>query len=113
MKKFVLCLVICSLLSSAAWAKPWHHPAAPAWHHRPAPVIVHKPHHHISVGGPALAVASGLIGFVAGSAIAAANQPVYTVTTTEDKQCFAVVSKSNGTVTQHCVNGDNQVLYVD
>ena len=48
-----------------------------------------------------------------GVAIAAANQPVYTVTTTEDKQCFAVVSKSNGTVTQHCVNGDNQVLYVD
>ena len=112
MKKFVLCLLVFSMFSSAAWAKPWHHPAPPAWHYRPAPVIVHKTH-HIHGGDPIIAVASGLIGFVAGSAIAAANQPVYTVSVPEDKQCFAVVSKSNGTVTQHCVNGDNQVLYVD
>ena len=104
MKKFVLCLLVFSMFSSAAWAKPWHH--------RPAPVIVHKTH-HIHGGDPIIAVASGLIGFVAGSAIATANQPVYTVSVPEDKQCFAVVSKSNGTVTQHCVNGDNQVLYVD
>ena len=112
MKKFVVCLLLCSMLSSTAWAKPFHHHRPPVWHHRPAPVVVHRAH-HIRIGDPVVAIASGLIGFVAGSAVASANQPVYSVNMTEDKQCFAVVSKSNGTVTQHCVSGDNQVLYVD
>lgn len=105
MKKFLLCLIALSLLATPVAARPFHRP-----HHRPAPVVIHKHHGHF--GAPLLALSTGLIGFAIGASTAPQTQTVY-YTPTDDKQCFAVVSKSNGTITQQCVSGNNQVLYVD
>lgn len=110
MKKFLLCLALLSIISSTAVAKPFHHPLPPR-PHRPAPIIIHD-HYHTDT--PAIAFASGLIGFVAGAATAASTPTtLYTVNVPQNQQCFAVVSKSTGVVSQRCLNGDNQVLYVD
>lgn len=107
MKKLFICALALSLFSTPVLARPFHHGGH---YHRPAKVIVHHSHH----GEPLLAVASGLIGFAVGTATANAAQPVYTnYVAQDDKQCFVVVSKSSGNITQRCVNGDNQVLYVD
>ncbi len=106
MKKFLLCLMALSLLATPVAAKPFHRP-----HHRPAPVVIHK-HHHGDLNAPLLAFSSGLIGFAIGASTTPQTQTVY-YTPVEDKQCFAVVSKSSGTITQQCVSGSNQVLYVD
>ena len=69
MKKFLLCLALLSVISSTAVAKPFHHPLPPR-PHRPAPIIIHD-HYHTDT--PAIALASGLIGFVAGTATAAST----------------------------------------
>ena len=110
MKKFVICVALLSILSTPVWAKPFHHPNPIVWH-KPAPVIVHT-RYHAHMKEPLAAVASGIIGFVAGTALAS-SQTYYGNNISENKQCFAFVSKSNGTVTQHCLSGDNQVLYID
>lgn len=110
MKKFLACLTVFSLISSSAAARPFH------FHHdfhRPAPVVIHKKH-HFHPGLPVLAAASGIIGFALGAGSTVKTQTVYSVPTTQNSgQCFAVVSKSTGKVTQHCLGGNNQVLYVD
>ena len=106
MKKFLLCLIALSLLATPVAAKPFHRP-----HHRPAPIVIHK-HHHGDFGAPLLALSSGIIGFAIGASTTPQTQTVY-YTPADDKQCFAVVSKSSGNITQHCVSGSNQVLYVD
>ena len=108
MKKFLLCLALLSIISSTAVAKPFHHPLPPR-PHRPAPIIIHDRHHAET---PFVALASGLIGFVAGAATATPTT-LYTVNVPQNQQCFAVVSKSTGVVSQRCLSGDNQVLYVD
>lgn len=111
MKKFFVCLALFCVFSSSVSARPFHH-----WEHRPhpgpAPVVVHRTHHVYS-GEPWAVLASGLVGFAAGSVMASSTPAVYSVTVPEDKQCFAVVSKSNGSITQHCLSGNNQVLYVE
>ena len=109
MKKFLLCLALLSIISSTAVAKPFHHPLPPR-PHRPAPIIIHD-HYHTDT--PAIALASGLIGFVAGTATAASTPTIVYAATPQNQQCFAVVSKSTGVVSQRCLNGDNQVFYVD
>lgn len=106
MKKFLLCLIALSLLATPVAARPFHRP-----HHRPAPVVIHK-HHRGGLGTPLLALSTGLIGFAIGASTAPQTQTVY-YAPVEDKQCFAVVSKSSGNITQQCVSGSNQVLYVD
>ena len=106
MKKFMLSLLAITLISSPVTAKPIRH------HHRPAPAKIihhHKSHHN----EPLAFVAAGVLGFALGNIISySSGQTNYTVTT-NDKECFLVVSKSSGNVTQRCVDGDNQVLYVD
>ena len=111
MKKFLLCLALLSVISSTAVAKPFHHPLPPRTH-KPAPIIVHDRHYHAAT--PFIALTSGLIGFVAGAATTASTPTtVYAATQQSNQQCFAVVSKSTGVVSQRCLSGDNQVLYVD
>ena len=110
MKKFLLCLALLSIISSTATAKPFHRPV-PLHPNRPAPIVIHDRHHGET---PFIALASGLIGFVAGAATATSTPTtLYTVSTPQPQQCFAVVSKSTGIVSQRCLSGDNQVLYVD
>lgn len=108
MKKLLLALIAFCLLTSPAYAKPKAHHFSP---HKPAPTIIHHSHkgHHIE---PIATIAAGLIGFAIGNASATANYTNYSATT-DDKECFLVVSKSSGNVTQRCVDGSNQVLYVD
>ena len=110
MNKIITCVALLSILSTPVWAKPFHHPNPIVWH-KPAPVIVHT-RYHAHMKEPLAAVAAGIIGFVAGTALAS-SQTNYANNISENNQCFAVVSKSIGTVTQHCLSGDNQVLYID
>lgn len=109
MKKLLLCLTILSLMTTSVSAKPFYNKSMP----HPAPKVVHHVHNN---GAPLLTLASGILGFAVGTSIASRPQVVYTaapVIQNNDKQCFVTVSKSNGNVTQHCVSGENQVLYVD
>ena len=112
MKKLLVVLLLASMISVPAQARPFHHSGG---HHRPFSKIVYKSHHH-SVA-PLVALASGLVGFAIGSATAAPIKQTTTYTLpVNTQQCFAVVSRSTGNVTQRCVsnyNGENQVLYVD
>lgn len=115
MKKLLMLLVLTMLVSTPLQARPFHHGGG---HHRPAPAVIYKSHHHHS-GTPLIALASGLVGFAVGSAAASAAPVTYSTTyavPANTQQCFAVVSRSTGNVTQRCLssyNGDNQVLYVD
>lgn len=111
MKKLLAVLTLVLLSSASAQAWPFHHGRG---HHRPAPTIVYKSHHH-HFNAPLIALASGMAGFAVGSSMVSAAPGHYTVTS-DTRQCFAVVSRSTGNVTQRCIsspNGDNQVLYVD
>ena len=109
MKKFILSLITASLLISPAMAKPVKHLINP--HHKPAPVrIVHHRYHHTE---PLAFAAAGLIGFTLGNIIYhSSSQTNYNINN-DYKECFLVVSKSSGKTTQRCVDGNNQVLYVD
>lgn len=111
MKKFILSLMAISLLATSAIAKPVK-PHINNNHSRPAQVRVihhHKSHHP----EPFVFAAAGLLGFTLGNIISqSSNQTTYNVIN-GDKECFVVVSKSSGNITQRCVDGSNQVLYVD
>ena len=110
MKKFIACLTAICLLTTPAMAKPKHRAPKP----HPAPIVLHHKHgriKHHHKHDPFLAVFSGLVGFAVGSSLA--TPTVYTASAPTDHQCFVVISRSNGKLTQHCVGGDNQVLYVD
>lgn len=115
MKKFLVCLTLALLICAPVQARPFHHGGG---HHRPAPAVIYKSHRHHS-DTPLIALASGLVGFAIGSAAAAAAPVTYHTTyavPANTQQCFAVVSRSTGNVTQRCIssyNGDNQILYVD
>lgn len=109
MKKFILSLITASLLISPAMAKPAKHHINP--HHKPAPVrIVHHKSHHAE---PLAVATAGLIGFTLGNIIYHSSSQANYNTTNDDKECFLVVSKSSGKTSQRCVDGSNQVLYVD
>ena len=89
-------------------------PMKPHINHHPKPSNVKVIHHYKAHHSEPLAfAAAGLIGFTLGNIISySSGQSSYSVTPS-DKECFLVVSKSNGSVTQKCVEGNNQVLYVD
>ncbi len=108
MKKLLLCLTALSIFCAApTFARPFGH----GGYHRPVPVVVHHHKHHANAG---LAIASGIIGFAAGTILSAPLRTYNTYTVIDDnRQCFAVVSKSTGNITQQCLSGDNQVLYVE
>lgn len=107
MKKFILSLITVSLLVSPALAKPIKHHI----NHKPTPVrIVHHKSHRPE---PLAFAAAGLIGFTLGNIIYhSSSQANYNVNN-DNKECFLVVSKSTGKTFQQCVDGNNQVLYVD
>lgn len=108
MKKILLTLMAVCILSSPAYARPKGHHFRK---HTPIKTVIHHSHkgHHIE---PIATIAAGLIGFAVGNAAASTNYNNYSVVA-NDKECFLVVSKSSGNVTQRCVDGSNQVLYVD
>ncbi|MBE6452256.1 MAG: hypothetical protein E7012_02050 [Alphaproteobacteria bacterium] len=111
MKKFISALIALSLLSSPAMAKPSKH-HIDKHHHKPAHVRVvhhHKTHHT----EPLAFAAAGLIGFTLGNIISYSSGQNNYIVSNDEKECFLVVSKSSGNVTQRCVDGSNQVLYVD
>ena len=111
MKKFILTLLAVVMFTAPVMARPNKHHNLPSKH--PAPVVVHhshKPKHHVEALST---LAAGLIGFTLGNISSnSTNYTNYTITNT-GQECFVVVSKSSGNVTQKCVEGNNQVLYVD
>ncbi len=110
MKKFILTLLAVVVFATPSTARPnKHHPLK-----KPHSSVVvhhsHRPKHRIE---PLSTLAAGLIGFTLGNISSnSTGYTNYTVTNT-GQECFVVVSKSSGKVTQKCVDGNNQVLYVD
>ena len=110
MKKFILTLLAVVMFTAPAMARPnKYHTSSKHL----APVVIHHSHktkHHIE---PLSTLAAGLIGFTLGNVVHNSTSYTNYNTTNTGQECFVVVSKSSGNVTQKCVEGNNQVLYVD